>query len=911
MKHSLPVALIGLLLVGSAMAQQRRPLAPSDMMEFRTMRRPTISPEGDWVAFETGSDAGESSVELHATDASRTISIAAGSQPIFSRDSRWFACRQRQGETPAGVVLWDLAVRQRRYFPRVEEFAFSENSRWLVLRERPFEAGKNKKRRADREESTVGEFVLRLRDLGTGHETTFAAVLDHALAERGNGLLFASTRGEEDEVETELQLVDLDAHELAAVRLDVPAKDVAYTRLTWSRTGAAAAFQSEEKRPHGPPLLRLWVVDGEPRTARSIVHSGQNLRGLFLAPAAPLRFSHDEQRLFFGLREPPPDPDEARRRDAEWARQRGDPEELFRMQRLDAGLDVWHWNDPLIKTHEKQGWRLERDRSYRAVFHRDSGQVVPLADPEVRDVSVPLNARRALGSSPLPYQREVTWDGRYEDVHVVDLASGERRLLRQRDEFGVQLSPEGRFAVHHAAGDWFLHDLDAGTERNLTAALDVPFGDEDHDYPSNAPGYRVSGWTSGDADVVIEDKYDLWQFPTAGGPPRCITGGEGRLRQRIYRVLTLDPDQLAFAADERLLLSAYSDRDKDRGFAEARIGQEGVRELLTGPFLCRFVARAEASGELLFTRESYREPPDLWVAGAALEAPRQVSHLNPQVDEFQWGNARLVEWNSEDGIPLQGVLITPENVPAGEKLPLIVYFYRFFSQRLHEFYTPVINHRPCFPFYAGQGYAIFLPDIRFQVGDPGCSAVRCLVPGVMKLVEDGIVDRDKVALHGHSWSGYQTAFAITQTDLFRCAVAGAPVSNMTSAYGGIRWGSGMARQFQYEKSQSRLGATLWEAPDRYINNSPLFFADRIQTPLLIEFGDVDDAVPWYQGIELYLALRRLDKDCIFLQYRDEPHHLRRFPNKLDYTLKMFEYFEHYLRGRTQAWIEEGVPYQGG
>jgi len=181
----------------------------------------------------------------------------------------------------------------------------------------------------------------------------------------------------------------------------------------------------------------------------------------------------------------------------------------------------------------------------------------------------------------------------------------------------------------------------------------------------------------------------------------------------------------------------------------------------------------------------------------------------------------------------------------------------------------------------------------------------------MKLVEDGIVDRDKVALHGHSWSGYQTAFAITQTDLFRCAVAGAPVSNMTSAYGGIRWGSGMARQFQYEKSQSRLGATLWEAPDRYINNSPLFFADRIQTPLLIEFGDVDDAVPWYQGIELYLALRRLDKDCIFLQYRDEPHHLRRFPNKLDYTLKMFEYFEHYLRGRTQAWIEEGVPYQGG
>jgi len=270
-----------------------------------------------------------------------------------------------------------------------------------------------------------------------------------------------------------------------------------------------------------------------------------------------------------------------------------------------------------------------------------------------------------------------------------------------------------------------------------------------------------------------------------------------------------------------------------------------------------------------------------------------------------------VEWNSVDGIPLQGVLIKPGNYEPGKKYPVVVYFYRFFTQRLHEFNQVVINHRPCFPFYASNGYAVFLPDIRFDVGHPGYAATKCLVPGIQKLIDLGVADPDAIGLHGHSWSGYQTAFVITQTNIFTCAIAGAPVSNMTSAYSGIRWGSGMARQFQYEQSQSRIGGSLWEYPERYIENSPVFFADRINTPLLIQFGDVDGAVPWYQGIELYLAMRRLEKDCVFLQYRAEPHHLQKYSNKLDYTLKMKQYFDHYLKGLPAPdWIKKGIPYRG-
>ncbi|MBE0557917.1 MAG: S9 family peptidase, partial [Proteobacteria bacterium] len=263
------------------------------------------------------------------------------------------------------------------------------------------------------------------------------------------------------------------------------------------------------------------------------------------------------------------------------------------------------------------------------------------------------------------------------------------------------------------------------------------------------------------------------------------------------------------------------------------------------------------------------------------------------------------------GIPLQGVLIKPGNYKQGERYPVIVYFYERMSQRLHEFNEVVVNHRPCFPFYASNGYAVFLPDVRYELGRPGFSATKCVVPGVQKLIDMGIADPKAIGLHGHSWGGYETAFIITQTDIFAASIAGAAVGNMTSAYSGIRWGSGMARQFQYEKEQSRIGGSLWEYPERFIENSPVFFADKIRTPLLLMHGDDDDAVPWYQSIELYLALRRLGKDCIFLQYRDEPHHPRKYPNKLDYAIRMKEYFDHYLKGEpAPAWITQGVPYEG-
>ena len=165
-----------------------------------------------------------------------------------------------------------------------------------------------------------------------------------------------------------------------------------------------------------------------------------------------------------------------------------------------------------------------------------------------------------------------------------------------------------------------------------------------------------------------------------------------------------------------------------------------------------------------------------------------------------------------------------------------------------------------------------------------------------------------MAIQGQSWGGYQVAYLVTKTNIFAAAGAGAPVSNMTSAYGGIRWGTGISRQFQYEKGQSRIGKNLWAATDAYLKNSPLFAAPKVQTPLLLMHNDKDGAVPWYQSIEYFTALKRLDKKVWLLQYNDEDHNLVERRNRKDLSIRLAQFFDHYLKGAPMPrWMSSGVP----
>jgi dipeptidyl aminopeptidase/acylaminoacyl peptidase len=422
----------------------------------------------------------------------------------------------------------------------------------------------------------------------------------------------------------------------------------------------------------------------------------------------------------------------------------------------------------------------------------------------------------------------------------------------------------------------------------------------------------------------------VWEFdPTGVKPAVMVTDSVGRSQHTVLRIVQtrrgrggagggggfggggfggggvrepIDPA-------EPLLLSAVDEETKASGFYRDRLSvRQQPEKIVMAEMAFGAPQKAEDADVWLTTKSTFTEFPNLWVGPSLTELSR-ISDANPQQKEFNWGTVELVHWVSTDGVPLKGLLYKPENFDSTRKYPMISYFYESLSQNRYSYVPPngrnVINPTH----YVSNGYLIFEPDIHYETGYPGPSAMKSIVPGVQMLLARGYVDPNALGLQGQSWGGYQTAYMITQTSMFKAAMAGAPVVNMTSAYGGIRWGSGVARAFQYEAGQSRIGGSLWEAPMRYFENSPLFWLDKVTTPLFIMSNDMDDAVPWYQGIEFFVAMRRLGKEVYLIDYNNDVHNPAGRANQKDIAMRMQQFFDNKLKGAPAPdWMVHGIPY---
>ncbi len=912
---------LGVTLSSAALAQGR-PVTLDDLMAFKAIDTPSLSDNGQVLAFSAQPDRGDATGVVRFTQGSKKLTVERGTEPVLTPDGRYVAFWQlapllerenaKKGDKPSkALVVVDTQSGAQSRFEQVEDFALSDTGGRLALLLKAQEDKKGETQVAESEQGLAETTspttkqakndqdqkkadkpkTLKLVELGSGAQQQLAAVQAFAF-QPGSGVLFYATATQGDDKAA------LWRHDGQAQALD-RAKDAIYTQLAFSENGKQmAVLRGDSQQDEAERAYQVLFFDGRLKTLALPRDSW------FVSHDNKLVFSKDGRRLFVGrkpVQQKPQALDEAFTSAAD----------LTNLDKLQARrkLQIWHGDDPRIKPNEAKAHKKEAERFYYGVFHLNNGRFVQLASPQVPDLVLGQQSGYLLGSSQEPYLREMTWAGFYRDYYGVNLSTGEKRLIvrRQSESDAPSISPQGHYAVYYRGGQVHMHDVRRGRTQNLTAELAVSFADEDHDYPSQTPGYGAGPWLADESAVLFYDKFDIWRLATNGKADN-LTAGQGRAAHIQYRVVDTDPEQAGIQSVQSLLLTGYHDDLKHQGFYRLAPGS-APRVVQNGDTRYRFVAKAKQADTYLFTREAFDEFPDLWVT-SDFNQVRRLTDVNPVTRELAFGEPELVKWRNLDGTPLQGILIKPSDYQPGKRYPVLVYYYRFFTPRLYQFNEFKVNHRPNFAWYASNGYAVFLPDIRFDVGTPGDSATSALVPGVQKLVDMGIADEKAIGLHGHSWSGYQTAFAITQTDIFAAAVAGAPVSNMTSAYSGIRHGTGLARQFQYEQGQSRIGASLFEAPELYVENSPVFYADRINTPLLIQFGDEDEAVPWQQGIELYLALRRLSKPVVMLQYEGEPHHLKQYPNKVDYTLKMKAFFDHHLKGApAPQWWAEGEAYR--
>ena len=581
-----------------------------------------------------------------------------------------------------------------------------------------------------------------------------------------------------------------------------------------------------------------------------------------------------------------------------------------------AGLDIWKWDAEEIPPRMKANLDRDKRRTFPCLYQ--DGSLIPfnLNKGDRLVFADNYDAEAILEVSPVN-SIESQWNVQGESIlTLIWPGSGRRQEIARGTFDGVQLSPKDKYVIWWDLKEraWFTYDIANGATRNLTGDIDTNFWNEKDDHPAMPDPYGIAFWTAEDGKVVLNDRYDLWLVnPTDGNATRLT---QGREQKRTYRYMNTkdSEDDPGVGPGETVYLKVFDETTKENGLASFQpIGKIlQINTLDFGGYTYDGLKVAKKAPVYAYLKGNFVEPMDLYYTDPGLkpaDRTKKFTAINPQQADYNWGTVELYHWTNFDGKQLEGLLYKPEDFDASKKYPLMCYFYETNSETLYRNIIPQPSWSTVnLTFYTSRGYVVFVPDIVYTPGLPGQSAYNCIVSGVESLAKNPWIDRENMAIQGQSWGGYEVAFLITRTNIFKAAGAGAPVANMTSAYGGIRWESGMSRQFQYEQTQSRIGKDLWSGLELYMENSPLFRLPNVQTPVLIMHNDNDGAVPWYQGIEMFMGLRRLGKPAWLLEYNNEAHNLRERRNRKDLTIRLQQFFDHYLKGAPEpAWMRDGVP----
>lgn len=924
--------LTGLLLGTGAMSVQAQSPAKKTLTHtvydsWKSVEGDSLSADGKFLLYSVNPQEGDGVLHLQNLSQNTNQAFARGYRGAFTADSRFaifqikpaYAVtrqaklkKKKAEEMPKdSLAIYDLGKGSAQYVNRVKSYKLPKsNGEWLAYHleaplatKAPKDSTKGKapakpapKPAGGKGKSDPTELVL--RHLPTGQEFKFDRVTDFLFSEKGNMLFFVK---EETDSLHKAGVFAFNTATRQAMPLD--SGKVSYKNLATDKAGQQLAFvaskDSAGKDIRYFQLLYWGAKDSRARVLADTAYKGMPAKWM-VSEHAQLGFSENGNRLFFGT----------------FPRPTQYEKDTTKLDEEKVSLDVWTYRDPLIQPMQLKQLDREQKRSFQAVYDLKGKKMVQLASPEIPDVY--LNPGRtadvAVGISNVNYLISVGFDTpSKQDAYLISLKDGSRKLIGKELRGTPRLSPGGKYAYWYEAADssWKAMSVKGAMPVNLTQKLKVAFYDEQNDMPTLPDDYGLAGWTQEDAYLLVYDKNDIWRLdPTGKAAAVNVTDGFGRKNNLQFRYVSLNPTSRVIPDGEKLLLRAFDLKTKGSGFYTDYVTKAGEpQKLVLEAYNYSGVQKAKNADRLIFRKSTFREYPDVWVTNSSFSHPQKVSNANPQQSEYLWGNVELVNWRSDDGVPLEGLLFKPENFDASKKYPMLVYFYERNAETLHNYRSPAPSASTInIPLFVSQGYLVFVPDIVYKDGYPGESAYHCIVPGVQSLVAKGFVDEKNMAIQGQSWGGYQVAYLVTRTNMFKAAMAGAPVSNMTSAYGGIRWESGMSRQFQYEHTQSRIGGTLWEKPMMYIENSPLFFAPKVETPLMMMANDNDGAVPWYQGIEFFMALRRLSKPVWMLVYNGEAHNLMQRKNRKDLSVRMSQFFDHYLKGAPEpVWMKKGVP----
>jgi dipeptidyl aminopeptidase/acylaminoacyl peptidase len=765
---------------------------------------------------------------------------------------------------------------------------------------------------AIREKKSKGVDLV-VRDLARGTHVNFGNVAAHGWQDAG--VLLAMVIDAEHRAGNGVQLYDPRTGVLRVLESDT----AEYTGLVWRKQAddlAVLRVVKDDRYEEATHTIVAWRGLGTARATQA--RFDHATRSDFptdhrIVDVRTLRWSEDGRSLFFGIRDWTAKPvkpvkvaadsavgaaDSAGAATPAAAQKPEKPEEP-------AGVEVWHSGDVDIIPEQKVRANLERNRNMLSVWHLDGDRFVRLARELAEDVSL-SDGRNAVVLDGRPYDQIRMFGPVYRDLYAVDVTTGERTPVMQRVQHQYGPSPAtGRYLLYVRDGHYWTYDTQTRSHTNITKDLPTSFINVDVDLTiRDKPPFGTGGWTTGDRSVVLYDKYDMWEVRPDGTRGVNLTNGAAdRVR---HRRIWLDPDDRIIDMSKPVYVTLYGEWTKQFGYGRVRPGSGAERLVFMERNITR-LGKAKDADVYYYRVEGFDESPNWYVGGPRLADARRVTDTNAFQKDYAWGRSELIDFRNAQGRELQAALLYPANYEPGRTYPMVVYYYEITSNQVHNYSVPSETSAYNPTVFTQNGYFVLRPDIVYRDRDPGLSAVDALIPAVERVIGMGLVDPDRVGLVGHSWGGYQTAFTVTQTDRFRAAVAGAPLTNLISMYLSIYWNTGGTDARIFEISQGRMEVPFWEDLDAYVRNSPVFHIENMNTPLLVAFGNKDGAVEFNQGVELYNAARRAGKDMVLLVYDGENHSLARRPNQLDYHRRIMQWFGHYLKDEPAPdWIVKGV-----
>ncbi|MCB0702694.1 MAG: prolyl oligopeptidase family serine peptidase [Candidatus Kapaibacterium sp.] len=891
-----------LLLFSTSLTQAKRAITFEDILKFKNLTSYHITDNGSWITYRLDVQRGNNTYIIQSLESDKIFEIERGNHSQYSQDTKWFVVKteidvikqlnpEKYKDEKPGIEIVNTLTDYRKNIDDVSNFKLAKNGKWLAYT-----------KDYDKKEKLFGKKLI-LRHLQSETEIPIENVIEYTLDSLGNNIFYSTIL---DKGLNGLFFRNLNEEFIPETEIETDS-NAKYTNIYWDETSAklfylkGSLFKEDKTKDNS-----VNIFNYNSKSINTIADTSSR-SGYYIPEKNDLKLTDDDKRLWFGYKPL-----------TQWYGDDKDTTEITESNLYDTELILddtqlylWHPKDPEIIPYQRTNWDRIKDDVYLSYYDIEKESLLYLSDSNEAGVYFYDNPNFAFQYDYEPYKKLMTYDGLYYDLYSINLHNGKKKLVANKLEEKSYLSPNGQFSIYFKEKKWYSYDNITNEVITLNDKLSVPFYDVLDDHPKEPGSYGVKGWIGQDKKVLIGDQFDVWEFDLSNGSSGLLTKGIGRKNENTINIINTDKNKRWFESSDKVIVSVYGTKSKQKhlGILDLITGDIDIRTY--GDFLFNYEAKSDDSDKIIITKEGFNTYPDLWLTDTKLSKLERLTKEQQQVDEFLWGTSHLVDFVTEFGDTLQGYYALPDNYKKGKKYPVFVYFYERFSDRKNEFNMPKINHRPPYSLYLGSEYVMFFPDVKFYDGNPGKSAEAALIAGCDKLVEMGIADPEKIVMHGHSWSGYESAWIVTQTDYFAACVSGAPVSNMTSAYSGIRLGSGLARQFQYEKQQSRIGGNIIDSLDSYIRNSPIFFADKMNTPLLVMFGDIDEAVPWQQGIELYLAMRRFDKNCIFLQYEGEPHHPKKIHNQLDYSLRMKQFMDYYVfGGEMPKWMLDGFRYKG-